>query len=145
MVRMRKFPLDQSPHLDITAGQPPMEIPTLQKVQAKTIPAVEEIPVEKKKDDLQLSWINMQATVNDSLKRDLEVLSEKYEKLAQKEEKRKREKKVRNPPPIPPSPIGSANLPPSMTPPAPVQQTPVQRVLKTGQYQRSRPISLNQF
>jgi hypothetical protein len=142
IVKRRKMPLDQSPHLDTTAGT--MKIPDLQRVPTKEIPK-EEIPQEKpKKDDLQLSWINMQATVNDSLKRDLVSLSEKYERLAQKEERRKKEKAKAPPPPkqipqqIPPQ------IPPQYQAPVP-QQVRSQPQLRTGQYARAKPISLNQF
>jgi hypothetical protein len=74
----------------------------------------------------------MQATVNDSLKRDLEALSERYEKLAQKEEKRKRAKAkmVAQPAPPPPQPKPAA---------APVQPQ------RRDQYRRTQRVSINDF
>jgi hypothetical protein len=87
-VKRRKMPIDQSPHLDTTAGTPQLPLKVAVKLPEE---APKEVPQEKpKKEDLQISWINMQATVNDSLKRDLQTLSAKYERLAQKEEKRKK-------------------------------------------------------
>jgi hypothetical protein len=95
-------------------------------------------PVSKK-DSLDLNWINMQTHVNDSLKRDLEVLSDKYEKLAQKEEKRKKLKakmaqaaRAPQPPPHQPPPQN----------PAPTQ-APVQP--RPGLYRRQGKLSINQF
>jgi hypothetical protein len=136
--------------LDVTAGQPPLKVPDLQRAQ--TAPIVEaQAPVEEKpkKEDLQLSWINMQATVNDSLKRDLESLSEKYERLAQKEERRKKEKakaKAQPPPkatPPPPPPVESRAPPSQSWGPPPSQ--PVQPQLRAGQYRRAAPMLINRF
>jgi hypothetical protein len=136
IVKKRKFPIDQSPRLDTTAGTPAL------KIEEKNVQEVVEIVPEKKKDDLQLSWINMQATVNDSLKRDLKALSEKYERLAQKEEKRKKETKLVGKTVAPKSAPPPQQSPPPQRTEAP-QRTPVQ--LRAGQYARARPISLSQF
>lgn len=151
IVKKRAFPLDQSPHLDTTAGT--MAIPDLQRVQTTLAPVkepVKEIIPEKPAKDLQLSWINMQATVNDSLKRDLEALSAKYERLAEKEEKRKKEKKAKPPAPrsVPQPANVSLEIPPQQIPaqiPQKFQQPRAQPQLKVGQYARAKPLSLNQF
>jgi hypothetical protein len=144
--------------------KPSVKVP-VQAVQ-DDVPA----PLAKKKDDLELNWINMQATVNDSLKRDLESLSEKYERLAQKEEKRKKEKKKAQAPPsqkAPPTVKIPPQIPPQYQQPIPQQQprqveqrvpapygtmpyptsnyTIMPRQLRPGQYQRGRPMSINQF
>jgi hypothetical protein len=150
IVKRRKMPIDQSPHLDVTAGQSPMKIPELQRAQ--TAPIVEPVEEKPKKEDLQLSWINMQATVNDSLKRDLESLSEKYERLAQKEERRKKEKakakaKVQPPqktpvPTVPPPSQPVYSVPPTQTwgsTPKPQPQ------LRAGQYRRATPMLISRF
>jgi hypothetical protein len=99
----------------------------------------------------------MQATVNDSLKRDLESLSEKYERLAQKEEKRKKEKKkavkeTKAPPPsqpkVPLQQIPQYQPPVAFPQPVPPQYRPsqpvIQRQLPPGQYRRPG-ISISQF
>jgi hypothetical protein len=126
-VKRRKIPIDQSPHLDTDAGTRPL--PPKATKPPEPEPAPEPAP---KKDNLELSWINMQATVNDSLKRDLEALSERYEKLAQKEEKRKKAKAkmAAQPAPPPPQPKPAA---------APVQPQ------RRGQYHRTERMSINQF
>jgi hypothetical protein len=129
-VKKRKVPIDQSPDLDRTAGHP-----TLPPVKA---PAPEPAPEPEvhKKDSLDLNWINMQATVNDSLKRDLETLSEKYEKLAQKEEKRKRLKAKMTPPPPQSRPMTPQNPPPTQAPVPPAHR---------GLYRRASKLSITQF
>jgi hypothetical protein len=135
-VKKRKIPIDQSPHLNTDAGTPPFP-PRAQAPAPVSVPASggshgPEPAPPPKKDNLDLNWINMQATVNDSLKRDLELLSERYEKLAQKEEKRNKakEKIVAKPAPPPPQPKPAA---------APVQPQ------RRGQYHRTERMSISQF
>jgi hypothetical protein len=133
-VKKRKFPIDQSPHLDTTAGTmqvPPT--PVRPVFNQPVAPVAQPVPEPVKKDNLDLNWINTQAMVNDSLKRDLEVLSEKYDKLAQKEEKRKRAKAKIVPPP------------PSMPVAPQPTQAPVQPQRRPGLYQRAGKLSINQF
>jgi hypothetical protein len=132
-VRKRKFPIDQSPHLDVTAGQRPLPTPAPK--------AVEDGPPRAKKADFQLSWINMQEQVNDSLKRDLELLSERYDKLAQKEEKRKKEKKAEKPIPRPMPSFPQQSFPQSYGAPS---QPPPPPKLRAGQY-RAAPFSINRY
>jgi hypothetical protein len=132
-VKKRKFPIDQSPDLDRTAGSPPLRMP-----EPAPSPIAPE-PAPQKKDSLDLNWINMQATVNDSLKRDLESLSEKYEKLAQKEEKRKRLKAKMTRPVTPQAP---PQKPPPQTAPA---QPPPQPHVRPGLYHRAGKLSISQF
>jgi hypothetical protein len=153
-VKKRKFPIDQSPDLDRTAGAPggaaPIGAPTPAPKQAAKVLEASPAPIApQKKDSLDLNWINMQATVNDSLKRDLESLSEKYERLAQKEEKRKRLKAkmaravtpdVRAQMPVRPAP---------MQPPPQQQQRPPPQaaaaVPRPGLYHRASKLSISQF
>jgi hypothetical protein len=141
-VKKRKFPLDQSPHLDTTAGTAPIRVTPgafrAPPPEAAPAPAPPPPAPEPKKDNLDLNWINMQTHVNDSLKRDLELLSEKYDKLAQKEEKRKKAKAkmaqvMARPPPQAPPPQPQA--PPAR---APVQPRP-------GLYHRADKLSIGQF
>jgi hypothetical protein len=133
-VKKRKIPIDQSPHLNTDAGTPPMpvQVRPIFGVARDSEPVPTKDPEEPKKDNLELSWINMQATVNDSLKRDLELLSEKYEKLAQKEEKRKKAKAKMAPQPAPP---------PSQPRPAAAPVQPQRR----GQYHRTERMSINKY
>jgi hypothetical protein len=65
-VSKRKFPLDQTPKIETVAG-----------------PAGH---------DVHVTWMNMQQTVNDSLKSELSLLREKYEKLSGKYEEGKSKK-----------------------------------------------------
>jgi hypothetical protein len=137
IVRKRKFPIDQSPHLDVTAGQRPLPTPAP--------PPQGPEPPKAKKADFQLSWINMQSQVNDSLKRDLEVLSERYDKLAQKEEKRKREKKMTEKPiPRPMPSLPQQSYAQQSFPQQSYAQAPPQPKLRAGQY-RAAPFSINRY
>jgi hypothetical protein len=87
VVRRRKFPIDQTPRVNKQSGTlppAPVETPSQPQVQVPVHPP----------NDIAVSWLNQQATVNDSLKRDLEQLSQNYARLADKyEEKKKKVKK----------------------------------------------------
>jgi hypothetical protein len=120
-VAKRKFPLDQTPKIEKTS--PPGS-------------------------DVHLTWMNMQQSVNDSLKGELAQLRDKYDKLSGKYEekktkkgekkmekkvvKKKAEKKVekkRPPPPPPPKVVEeysyySSDDEPPPPPPRPQQKLP---------------------
>jgi hypothetical protein len=66
-VSRRKFPLDQTPKIEQTS--PPSS-------------------------DVHVTWMNMQQSVNDSLKGELAQLREKYEKISSKYEEGKKDKKA---------------------------------------------------
>jgi hypothetical protein len=152
-VRKRKFPLDQSPKY--------REDPILVTQPAHPAPAP--APAPPPKDDLHLSWINMQSQVNDSLKKELGHLAKKYDKLSSKYEEKKTAKKPpkeleedleEDEPPEysepkrplvqrkrDPPPPSYAPPPPAYTPPPP----PPQRRLRPGQYARARNLSIVDF
>jgi hypothetical protein len=141
-VRKRKFPLDQSPKLQEPIPKPePTPVPEPVK--------------EPPKPDLNMTWINMQATVNDSLKKELVSLSQKYDKLSSKYETKKKEKpvksdrteeqderrqKVYRERPRQPDPVVAPIPEPPRQPPPP--QRPQ---LRPGQYSRSRGLSISDF
>jgi hypothetical protein len=136
----------------------------------KTEPIVEPVkeeppPKETKKDNLELSWANMPASQNDSLSKQLAMLSSKFDQLAEKYEEKKKAKAIKakpkeappvkanqleeyeyysdSEPPYPPPPPRPPKRPataPKPTPP-PVQQVKLPR----GTYMRSGPISISQF
>jgi hypothetical protein len=147
-VKKRKFPLDQSPRIDNTMQAPATRVTPVfsQPAPAPSVPEPVAPPPQPapKKDNLDLNWINTQAMVNDSLKKDLELLSDKYDKLAQKEEKRKKAKaKFAQPPPP------AAQAPPPKAIPEPASaprptQAPVQPQ-RRGLYRRGKPLNINQF
>jgi hypothetical protein len=87
VVRRRKFPLDQTPRVTKQSGTlPPAQVEA--PVQPQT-----QVPVHPP-NDIAVSWLNQQASVNDSFKRDLEQLAQNYARLADKyEEKKKKPKK----------------------------------------------------
>jgi hypothetical protein len=80
VVRRRELPLDQTARLEAPIAPP-----------KKPVEKVEEEP-PKKQDELHLSYVNQQASINSKLSKDLEALSEKYDYLAEKYERHKRKK-----------------------------------------------------
>jgi hypothetical protein len=114
---------------------------------------------EEKKNDLELSWANMQASHNDGLMKQLTELSSKFDKLSEKyEEKKKAKAKPKpkkpkpketeyeyysddDPAPPPPRPATA----PRQTPPPMQQQRLLPQRLPVGKYQRAGPIRISQF
>jgi hypothetical protein len=87
-VKRRRFPLDQTPQVNAQVGSLPSPLAPVTPVAPVAHPAPSA--------DMNVTWLNNQTVVNDSLKRTLEELSGKYEKLASKyEEKKKKVKKVK--------------------------------------------------
>jgi hypothetical protein len=84
IVRRRDFPLDQTPKLDDA-------IPSTVN-HAPPKPTPDEEPPKRRDDDLHLSYVNQQASINSKLSKDLESLSQKYDQLAEKYERHKRKK-----------------------------------------------------
>jgi hypothetical protein len=151
-VRRRKMPLDQSPKYRDDPIPPPVHQPA---------PAPTPTPPPPK-EDVNLTWINMQSHVNDSLKKELGSLAEKYDKLASKYEEKKKAKKLPKkvvddpieddypheyrepqrrpvPPKQPPTQQRYAPPPPQQRYAPPQPQPPK---LKPGQYARGRALSI---
>jgi hypothetical protein len=160
IVRKRKFPLDQTHRHD----EP---LPLKKEVVVEE--EVKEPVKEEKKDDLQLSWANMQASKNDGLTKQLSELSAKFDKLAEKYEKKKIAKAMKAQPKEAPKPKfvpapeheeyeyytdeeeekppetrGRPATAPRQTP-GPAAQIPIPQRVFAGQYRRAAPISIAQF
>jgi hypothetical protein len=154
-VRKRKFPLDQTIRHDAP-------IPVVKNAEP-VIEEKKETVKEEKKDDLQMTWANMQASVNDGLAKQLTEPSAKFDTLAGKYEEKKKAKAVK--PKKKPKPkkveeyeYYSDDEPPKQVVPkqipqqkphrqAPPQQAPksVPPRLPVGVYRRQGPLSINQF
>jgi hypothetical protein len=159
IVRKRKFPLDQTHRHD-----EPLSL----KEEAPVEEEVKEPVKEEKKDDLQLSWANMQASKNDGLTKQLTELSAKFDLLAEKYEKKKKAKAMKakpkeapkpkfvatpdndeyeyysedEPPPPPPETRGR---PATVSKQIPRQVPPPPQKLPVGIYRRASPFSISQF
>jgi hypothetical protein len=130
----------------------------------KAEPVVEEKPEpvkEEKKDNLELSWANMQASKSDGLMKQLTELSSRFDQLAEKYEEKKKANAIKakpkepvkeyeycsddEPPYGPPEPVPRPATAPKQTPPPMQQQSQLPRRLPVGRYVRNGPISINQF
>jgi hypothetical protein len=99
VVRKRKFPLDQTPKVDAHSGKVP---------NSPLVPVVPETPSHSS-NEVPVSWLNMQATVNDSLQKTIEKLSANYDKLSEKyvegKKRPKKETKTEKPAHKPKTPV----------------------------------------
>jgi hypothetical protein len=139
VVTRRKMPLDQTAK---------MQSPILPKKKPeRPPPPPPPEPVKKKEENLHLSWANEQASITNSLKKDLTSLSEKYDELAQKYEKHKAKKQkkedMKN---IEATIVKKYHERPREAPPAPTPpprpQTPAPQSMPPGKYKRARPLSI---
>jgi hypothetical protein len=148
-VRRRKFPLDQTQRHDAPITPAP-------KPEVAPVPEKPEAPADVKKDNLELSWANMQASANDGLSKQLAELSAKFEKISEKYEEAKKEKakpkkpkpKVKLPPPPPQEEYEYYTDEEELIPPPPVRSSTVPQIprqVPVGVYRRAGPISISQF
>jgi uncharacterized protein YdcH (DUF465 family) len=87
VVRRRKFPLDQTPKIEAQSGTVPPPQPVQQPEPPHQAP---------QQTNSNVSWLNQQPAGNDDLRRDLKMLADKFDRMADKyEEQKKKIKKAK--------------------------------------------------